>query len=299
MKEKVIDYNFISKLDAIKLNLNPTMQGYFGGNHRMKKCGQSIEFADFREYVLGDDIRHIDWNLYSRFEKHFIKLFVDERQMHIQIFLDCSASMHKMDPDKSNYAIKAVAGLAYLSAKNLDKTSIRLVQGKELEDLCGIVTGKDTLFRALGHLETIKFKGESDFEQAILKSENLGKNDGLTIIISDFLTENNWKKAVDYLVYRKRQVLLVQVLSPEEMNPAYHGRMQLVDAEAIDIMDDKNMRMKITRSSLKVYKEALKDYVEEIRNFCNGRGVSFISVCSTDPIENLLFRKLMGAGVIK
>ena len=90
MKESFLNDQFFSRLETLSLNLRSNLAGYFGGQHLVTTYGQTVEFADFREYQLGDDIRRIDWNLYSRFEKYFLKLFTDERQMQVQIFLDCS-----------------------------------------------------------------------------------------------------------------------------------------------------------------------------------------------------------------
>ena len=106
---------FFSRLETLALNLRKSLAGYFGGKHLVSTYGQTVEFSDFREYQLGDDIRRIDWNLYSRFEKYFLKLFTDERQMQVQIFLDCSASMGKDNPKKSSYAIAAAAALGFLT----------------------------------------------------------------------------------------------------------------------------------------------------------------------------------------
>ena len=92
MKGSYLNDAFFSRLETLALNLRADLAGFFGGKHLVKTYGQTVEFADYREYMLGDDIRRIDWNLYSRFEKHFLKLFTDERQMHVRIFLDCSAS---------------------------------------------------------------------------------------------------------------------------------------------------------------------------------------------------------------
>jgi uncharacterized protein (DUF58 family) len=299
MKNRIIDDDFLSRLEAVALYMQAPMQGYFGGNHRTRSYGNTVEFADFREYALGDDIRRIDWNLYSRFEKYFIRLFVDERQMHIQIFLDCSASMEKADSLKSVYAMRVAAALGFLSVRNMDKTSFRLIQGGFAEDLCGIITGKDAFFRAVGALEETQFKGTADIESAVTGCVNPGTNDGLTVIISDFLSDSNWKKAVDYLLYRHRQVMLIQVLSPDEIDPAYSGRIRLVDSEAEDALDERNMKMKITRSDFKAYKAALKDFLADMKGFCASRGVSFISARTDEPVERLIFEKLYETGTVK
>ena len=121
----------------------------------------------------------------------------------------------------------------------------------------------------------------------------------MTVIISDFFTESNWKKAVDYLCYKKRQVLLVQVLTPEEIDPSYDGRMTLIDSEAIDVADPKNMKIRITRSMQKAYEEALNDFQQEIKTYCSKRGVDFISVSTEKPIEKMLFGELLKVGIME
>ena len=299
MKRKILNDEFIGRLETLTFHMSAPMRGFFGGNHRTNTYGSTVEFADFREYVLGDDIRHIDWNLFSRFEKHYIKLFVDERQMWTQILIDCSASMAKIDFSKATFALKAAAAIGYITIHNMDRVSLRLIKGESLEDIDDVITGKDAFYRAISTLEMTEFKGFADIENSVMNGLNIGNNDGLTVIISDFLTENNWKKAVDYLVFKKRQVLLIQILSDDELNPQYTGRLRLVDSEAKNPLDESNMRLKITRSDLKAYEQALKDHQEDMKAFCTARGAHFITVSSKDSVERLVFDKLAQVGTVK
>jgi hypothetical protein len=299
MKRRIIDDKFISRLESITLSMKLPMNGFFGGNHKTKLYGSSVEFADFREYNFGDDIRRIDWNLFSRFEKYFIKQYVDERQMHNQIFLDCSASMFSGNPDKAYYALKVVAALGFLSVSCMDKTTYRLMYGENSLDLCGLVVGKEAYYNAMSALENTDFKGTVDINKAIINTQNIGKSDGMTIIVSDFLTENDWKTAIDYLVYNKRQVMLIQVLSPEEIDPVYNGRVVFMDSEMEHPLDNRNMKMRINRASLEVYRQALNDYIDEIRTFCSKRGVDFITTNCNEKIEKFIFKRLQEMEVIK
>lgn len=132
-----------SRLETLALNLRSSLAGYFGGKHLVNTYGQTVEFADYREYQLGDDIRRIDWNLYSRFEKHYLKLFTDERQMQVQVFLDCSASMGKDNPKKGSYAVATAAALGYLAVHNMDKVSFHLIKGDRSENPFGTIIGKN------------------------------------------------------------------------------------------------------------------------------------------------------------
>ncbi len=288
---------FFSRLETLALHLRSDLSGFFGGKHLVRTYGQTVEFADYREYMLGDDIRRIDWNLYSRFEKFFLKLFTDERQMHTQIYLDCSASMGKDDPQKAAYTVAAAAAIGFLSVHNMDKVSFKLLRESGMEDPFGVIVGKTPFFRAIGELEKIKPEGDVDLS-AIAGSPDVGSRDGLSVIISDFFSEGEWKKAVDYLCYKNRQVLLVQILTPEEKDPTYSGRVNLIDSESVDMADTRNMKLRITRGMLAAYEEAMKDMMEDIRSYCASRNVGYIPVVTDQPIEKVLFGEMLKVGIM-
>ena len=287
---------FFSRLETLSLNLRRDLTGFFGGKHPVRTYGQTVEFADYREYMPGDDIRRIDWNLYSRFEKYFLKLFTDERQMHVQLLLDCSASMGKGNPDKGAYAVAVVAALGFLAVQSMDKLSVKLICGDKCVDPYGTIVGKNSFFRTVGELEKVTFDGEADIDKAVVGCET-GNADGLTVIVSDFLTDSDWKRAVDYLLYKKRQVLLVQVLTPEEIDPSYTGRVHLIDVESDSVADTRNMKLKITKSMLEAYNAALTDLKDDIRSFCASRQVGFAEFSTDTPIERALFTQLFDVGV--
>ena len=298
MKVSYINDDFFSRLETCALNLRTDLTGFFGGKHLVKTYGQTVEFADYREYMLGDDIRRIDWNLFSRFEKFFLKLFTDERQMHTQIYIDCSASMGKPNAKKAAYALGFAAALGFLSVHNMDKLSYRLIRGGSCTDPFGLIVGKTPFFRAVSEFESIPFEEEADLGEAILSSE-VSNGNGLSVIVSDFFTESDWKKAVDSLCYKKRQVLLVQVLAPEERDPSYSGRVNLIDSESADALDGRNMKINATRGMQLAYAEALKDYLADMRSFCTSRGAEFVSVTCDKPIEKELFGELLKTGILE
>ncbi|CDE71860.1 putative uncharacterized protein [Subdoligranulum sp. CAG:314] len=299
MKSAYLNDEFFSRLETLALNLRADLNGYFGGKHFVRSYGQTVEFADYREYQLGDDIRRIDWNLFSRFEKYFIRLFTDERQMDVQIFLDCSASMGKENRAKAEYAVSVAAALGFLSVHNMDKVSFKLIKEDAVDDPFGTIIGKNSFFRAISFLENLDFSDDANISQAVSSCANTGSNNGLSVIISDFLTRKDWKKAVDYLTYKKRQVLAIQLLSPEEEEPTYSGRVSLIDVESGDLADPRNMKLRITRSLQLAYQEALKDMKADIKSFCASRGADFISVTTDKPVERMLFGELLKAGIME
>ena len=218
--------------------------------------------------------------------------------MHVQIFIDCSASMGKDNPEKAAYAIASAAALGFLAVHNMDKVSFHLLRGNVSENPFGTIVGKTAFFRAIGQLEEAVFDGETDLEKAITSCPDTGTNNGLSVVISDLMTDYDWKKAVDYLCYKKRQVILVQPLTPSEIEPTFDGRVNLIDSESIDIADSKNVKMRITRSAQSAYNEALRDFFEDIRTFASKRGVDYVSISTDIPIEKVLFGELLKVGMI-
>ncbi len=298
MAASYLNDEFFSRLETLALNVRADLSGFFGGKHLVRTYGQTVEFADYREYMLGDDIRRIDWNLFSRFEKFFIKLFTDERQMHTRIYLDMSASMGKFNPAKRDYALGTAAALGYLSVHNMDKVSFRFLKGKKAENPFGTIVGKRAFFNAVSTLQNLEFDDDTEISAAVMSEVDAGTKDGLSVIISDFFTDHDWKKAVDYLSYKKRQVLLIQVLTPEEIDPLYSGRVHLIDSESADLLDDRNFKLKINAGMLSAYQAALNDIIAELESFSASRGATFISVRTDVPIEKMLFGELFKTGIM-
>ena len=297
--EQIIDGGFIAMLESRDLCIRDPMNGMFGGNRRSRAYGSSAEFADFREYAPGDDLRRIDWNLYARFEKLFLKLFVDERQLHHRIYLDASASMDWGEPNKAHTALKLAAAIGFLSVQAMDRVSFYTLHDDVCSDLCRTVVGREAFYNAANLLNSVKFYGEGDFGAAFQGLEDVGHGDGISVIISDFLTDTDWKSAVDKLLFNRREVCLIQVLSRDEVIPNFSGKVLLLDVEAPDEEDPRNYRTEVTRSSVKAYQEAFLYHQREIKEFCASRNVRFITVCSDESIEQMLFQKATEVGLIQ
>ena len=297
--KKIIDGNFIAMLESRDLHIHRPMDGLLGGNRRSEKYGNSVEFADFREYVAGDDLSRIDWNLYARFEKLFLRLFVDERQQHHRIYLDASASMDWGRPEKSRIALQLAAALGFLSVQAMDRVSYYTLHGNACKSVGRTVVGREAFYHAADLLNEVDFYGESDIGAALCALEDPGKGDGLSVIISDFLTDSDWKSAVDRLLYHHREVHLIRILSRDEITPNLGGRVFMLDTEAIEEEDGRNYRHEITRSAVKAYEEAFLYQQNEIKAFCDARGVGFMTLCSDESIQKILFMKATEAELIR
>ena len=297
--KKIVDEAFLSMLESRDLHIDKPMNGLFGGNRRSKIYGSSSEFADYREYIPGDDLRRIDWNLYARFEKLYLKLFVDERQLHHRIYLDASTSMDWGKPSKGEMMLKLSAAIGFLAVQSMDRVSMSVIHKDNCEEICRAITGREAFYTAAEKLNDTKYYGDGNMEKAICRNEDLGKDDGLTILFSDFLTDCNWKAAVDELCFRGRKVFLIRVLSRDEITPGISGKLLLRDTEAESEDDARNIRSKISRSAIKAYEEAFLWQQNDIRSFCDARNVGFMTVCSDESIEKMLFQQATEARLIQ
>ena len=288
----VIDENFLANLELFSLAVKDNVAGLFGGNHKSKRFGSSSEFADYREYIEGDDISKIDWNIYGRSEKMFLKLYLDERQMQTRIYIDASNSMCFYKKDEM--AIKLATAFAYLSIKEMDRVSIFAVRGNIVEPILEKVVGKDSFLNVIGQINKIEFGGGSQISDAITNS-TVGYGDGRSILISDFLTDNDFFNAIDHLRGKKRDVLCLQVLSEEELHPQIRGKSIIRDSEDMGRFYKDN----IGRDMLEAYRKALKHVTKRLEDFCISREADYQLVSTKDELKDILLGQLMKKGVIK
>ena len=296
MKKYVINEEFLSRLDILETILKNNVAGMFGGNKQSKygSFGSSCEFADYRDYIPGDDITKIDWNSYARFDRLYLKLFLDERQMHTRIYIDASRSMDYGNGHKAEQAVRLAAALAYISVNEMDRVSVYTIKGNEISEVMPITVGKETYFNRVNNFNEIEFDSDSRISEAILPS-TVGMGDGMSIIISDFLTDDDYETAIDHMVSKKRDVFCIQILSPEELTPQLTGKMHLFDSENFD----KTYKKNIDRDILKAYKAATAYSTDRIRNYCLARGANYLLASSDDDIAEILFSKLEDLGVVK
>ena len=281
-------------LEGHDLCIQNLMNGLFGGNRRSRAYGSSAEFADYRSYAEGDELKRVDWNLYARFRKLYLKLFVDERQLHHRIYIDASASMDWGTPAKSYTALRLGAALGFLAVQAMDRVTYYGIHDDSCQDLTGTVIGKDAFYRAADQLETLTCAGGSRLGEAINNSHEIGSIGDISVLISDFLTDDSWKEAVDRMIQKRREVHLIRVLSRDEVDPQIRGLLTLTDAED----RSPEYRADFGRAHMKAYRQALEYHQNEIRSFCASRGVGFFTVCTDESIEQMLFDKAVSAEVM-
>lgn len=238
--------------------------------------GSSLEFADFRNYTFSDDVKRIDWNSFARTDKLYLKLFTEEKQMTYNLFLDSSASMSMLGKDK--YSLVLAASLAYVILNGTDKLNLYTFDEK-ISNRLKAFTQKRAFSQILSFLDTIKFEKGTSIYSSLAEVLIKGEREGcVSVIISDFLTQENLFEAVRFLKYRKHDVILVQVLAEEEISPALDGNLRLVDSEtnqAFDIEIDSNV--------INEYKKQLIKHQSSIKEYCKKYGADMICVNTAMP----------------
>ena len=266
--------SFLSRLDTLSLAMRGRAQGGAGGSRRSRQTGSSAEFSDYREYVPGDDIRRLDWNAYARFDKLFLKLFMEEQESLVTVLLDASASMAA----KWASARSAAEAVGYLALTGGDRLNIQVLKnGRALRS--PQLSGRAAFPRLTGFLDTCAPDGnEGTLTEAVKHTEGLKK--GLCFLITDGYTEDALKEALDYLRYLKQETAVVQVLSGEELRPDYAGAVRLTDSESGEKLD-----LLADRAALDAYQDALADFLKSVRENCAFREAPYMLLDSEKSFE--------------
>ncbi|MBQ9983677.1 MAG: DUF58 domain-containing protein [Lachnospiraceae bacterium] len=286
MDNTVFDKGFFDKLNTLKMSLNMRLSQGMSGIRKSSAKGSSVEFSDFREYMLGDDIRRIDWNAYGRTDKLYIKQFMEEKEGIFQIFIDTSRSMCFGEAPKSKMALQIAGALSYIVLNNLDRVYINEMKENSLKKGKG-VNGGAAFSHVLNDLNRMQFDGKTALSKTILsRPVQVG---GVSIIISDFLDEQGIEEALKYLAFRKQTIVLIQVLAKEEMEIDYEGTLNIQDMET-------GNRVKITMSNatIKKYKEQLTDMQTNLQRLARKYGAKYVSIRSDESLVNAMLHGFSG-----
>ncbi|MBR1866554.1 MAG: DUF58 domain-containing protein [Lachnospiraceae bacterium] len=286
MESAIFDRGFFEKLNTLKMSLSMHLDQGMSGIRKSGAKGSSVEFSDFREYMLGDDIRRIDWNAYGRTDKLYIKQFMEEKEGRFQIFIDTSKSMCFGEIPKSTMALQVAGALSYIILNNLDRVYIHEMKENSVTQGKG-VTGASAFPHILAALNRIFFDGRTTLNKTILsRPVAVG---GVSVIISDFLDKEGIEEAVKYLAYKKQTIVLIQILSKEERQIAYEGTVNILDVETGE-------RVKITMSNatIRQYGEQLQGLQESLKTLAGKYGADYIFMQSDDSLIHAMLHGFYG-----
>lgn len=289
----LLDPVFLHKLEQLELVSRKIFVGRMKGERKSKRRGSSVEFADHRNYSIGDDLRHIDWNVYGRLDKLFLKLFLEEEDLHFYTLLDTSLSMDFGDPTKLHYGKQVAAALAFIGLVNHDRVMLDTFSTK-LDQGMPSVRGRSQMYRVVQHLEQLEASGASNLTAAAKSFAIKHAGKGIVVVISDFLDKRGYQDALRYLLARNMDIYVVHVLSQEEVQPELVGDLRLVDAE-----DDDVAEITISAPLLKRYKDNLNAFVGGLKEWCTKRGITYIFTTNQNPFDKLILNYLRERGLVK
>ena len=307
--EDLLDPKLIARLEALDVASRKVFRGKLKGERRSKKRGESVEFADHRPYVVGDDLRHIDWNIFGRLDMLFLKLFLEEEDLSLHLVLDCSASVDTGEPNKFLFMQQLAMALGYVglvkynrvacsaigpaSEQDSDEEPAELV--KSLRDLRGKRRVHD-LSRFLCSLEPDPGGdgASGGFGEACRRIAISRRGKGVMVLFSDMLIKEGYEAGLKMLVGRGYDVFIIQVLSPQELDPDLAGDLRLKDIE-----DGDREEVTISMPLIKRYKHTLAAYTNQLRDFCARRDIMLLTVPSSTPVDKMVFDYLRRRGLIR
>ncbi|MFQ5742108.1 MAG: DUF58 domain-containing protein [Acidobacteriota bacterium] len=280
----LFDNEFLRKLEYLNIISKNLLPGHLHGEHRAKKVGTGLEFADYRQYVPGEDVSNVDWRTYLRLDKLILRLFEEEADLPIYIFFDASQSMNFGEPLKFDYARKVAAALCYIGLLNLDRVNlVAFADGVAAE--MSSRRGKNQVWQAFRFLESVSPGGETSMQEAFKGFFSGRRRKGLVVVISDFFDENGMERGLDMLRFFRQDVFSVQVFSRSEARPDLPDEVLLVDSE-----DGSNQRVKVTPGLLEAYARKFDEHCEGIRSTCRKYGWGYVRTATEVPFEDLILR---------
>jgi uncharacterized protein (DUF58 family) len=282
----VFDEGFLRQLERLGLLMKQPVRGGLKGGRRSVKRGQSVEFADFRDYTLGDDLRQLDWNVLARLEKLFVKLYVEEEDVTISFLVDASPSMAFGRPPKLVFAKRAAAALGYIALAGEDRVVTVALSGRQARRHAGI-RGSGRVFRLLGNLSGIQpSEGPTDLLFAARHAAAMLSGRGVIVLVSDLL-DPSADKVIRELAATGSDVVVLHVLAPEELDPQLEGDLRLVDSETGDGID-----VTVDLATLDAYRARLGAWQDSLADLAARRRVSYVPLSSATPLADLVFAEL-------
>ncbi|QDU95396.1 DUF58 domain-containing protein [Lignipirellula cremea] len=283
----------LAQLERMELVSRKIFRGRMKGERRSKRKGQSVEFADFRNYVPGDDLRFIDWNLYARLDRLFLKLFLEEEDLHFYALIDASSSMEFGDPTKLMYAKQLAAALGFIGLCRADRVRVETL-GASPRRSNPALRGRHSLPRLLSYLDGIE-PGENVSLATGVKNfclRNSGK--GIVVLISDLMDKEGYEHALRFLMAQQMDCYVIHTLSPEEIEPDVKGDLRLVDCEDQDFAE-----ITVSRPLLDRYQQTLAAFIGGARDYCTRRGMSYLMTRTDTPVERLVSSYLRQRGLVR
>lgn len=295
---------FMHQLDRLDVRSRKMLRGTVQGERRSKKRGASVEFADYRNYVVGDDLRRIDWNLYARLDKLFLRLFMEEEDLSVSIVLDTTASMNYGEPNKLTYAKQITAALGYIALTHYNRLNLYSFTDS-IQGTAEGMRGRRPIPRMVEWLNQQQAPRPAEAGRASVTGNlaavckrlaMIQRQAGVVVLISDFFDKGDLADALRYLAGERYDGYAIQLLSPQEVDPAKGGVVG--DLKLTDLEDGDMAEVSVSAALLKKYQANLQAYCQHVRDTCTKRGMSYMTATTDVGVELVVLKYLRERGLL-
>jgi uncharacterized protein (DUF58 family) len=286
--------DFLKKLEYLSLISKRVFRGQLLAQRRTMQLGGGIEFADHREYTVGDDFRYLDWNLYARHDELLLKRFQEEEDLHVYVFVDCSRSMGFGKPPKFDFARQVAAALAYIALADLDRVAIVAFAGDILADF-PLTRGKGRILSLLKFLEELKPVGQvTDLGRVASGFVHRNQRRGLALVVSDLYDPAGFERGLDILRHHRYEPNIVQIFDRKEAQPDLLGDVELYDVET-----ESAQKVTVTERNLRQYRKIFDAFQESVLKYCRNYGLGCTRTSTDIPFDELILKMMRAAGSVR
>ncbi len=284
---------FLRQLEHLTMLTRRPVAGHLRGHHRSRRTGAGMVFTDYRPYSPGDDTRNLDWGTYLRLDRLILRLFEEEADLPVYVFIDASRSMDFGAPSKFDFARRFAAALAYIALVNHDRVSLVAFADGVMDEMPAR-RGKNQVWRSLHFLERLQAAGGTSLLPAFRSFLGARRTRGLVILISDFLDRQGFEASFQAIREYRHDVFAIHVTSPDEDEPALDGEVLLVDSEL-----GHSLRTLVTPELIRAYHETFTRYCAEIEGFCRSHGWGYLRASTQASFEQLMLKALREEGLLR
>lgn len=288
----LLEASFLQRLQRLQLLVRRPLPGQWKGEHRSPKRGYSIEFADFREYSPGDDLRYVDWKAYGRLDRLYLKQYVEEEDIYVLLLVDCSRSMRFGQPSKQLLALQAAAAIGYIALCRFHRVAAGLIVDDEVHWMRP-VRGKEAIISLLRFMGSSPEGRRTQLLQATKQVASTWKHRGVVYWLTDLMDEQ-WSEALRTLLAGRHELNLIHTLSPQEMNPDLQGDLMLVDSETGDTRE-----VSLFPTVISLYQRALKQLCEGASALCGHFNGNYLLADTSQSLETLILYNMRMRGMLR
>jgi len=291
-KDVLLSSEFMARLDQLDVMSRKVLAGKLKGERRSKRRGQSVEFADYRNYVVGDDLRFIDWNIYGRLDRLFLKLFLEEEDLALYVVVDVSKSCDYGEPNKALYLKKVGAALGYIGLVNYNRVTISAMADGVVAE-AGPMRGRGRVAQMIDFISKLKPEGAGNLAEACKRFALSHRQKGVCIVLSDFFDKGGYENGLRYITGPRYDLFALQILSPQEIDPPLQGDLKLRDIEDHDLAE-----VTITQPLLKQYKNNLNAWCAAVKDYVARRGGAYLFSSTAIEFDTLILHYLRERGLL-